>query len=257
MANSGYAMIHGLHMYYEIYGSGGIPLVLIHGGGSTITTSFGRILPFFTRQMKVIAVELQAHGHSGDRESEETFEQDADDVAELLKQLHVEKANFLGFSNGGSTTLQIGIRHPELVNKLISVSAVFKRDGMIPGFFDMMQNASLADMPQPLKDAYLKVAPDPGGLQTMHDKDRDRMVRFKDWPESEIRSIQAPALIVNADRDVVTKEHALILSGMIPNAELMILPGTHGSFLGEICTGSEESKMPQLFAGMVMEWLEK
>jgi pimeloyl-ACP methyl ester carboxylesterase len=83
--SSGYASVNGLEMYYEIHGKGGIPLVLIHGGGSTIETTFGNILPLLASQGKVIASELQAHGRTGDRNSDLSFEQDADDVAGLLE----------------------------------------------------------------------------------------------------------------------------------------------------------------------------
>src|SRR5689334_17031450 len=107
-----YASVNGLKMYYEIHGEGA-PLVLIHGGGSTIQTTFGRVLPALAKNHKVIAVELQAHGHTADIDRPLSFEQDADDVAELLKQLHIEKADVFGFSNGASTTLEIAIRHPE------------------------------------------------------------------------------------------------------------------------------------------------
>jgi len=107
-----YASVNGLKMYYEIHGKGQ-PLVLIHGGGSTISTSFSRILPLFAQTRQVIAVELQAHGHTSDRDMPLRFEQDADDVAALLQQLHIAKASFLGFSNGANTAMQIGIRHPQ------------------------------------------------------------------------------------------------------------------------------------------------
>jgi alpha-beta hydrolase superfamily lysophospholipase len=78
-SSSGYASVNGLEMYYEIYGKGA-PLVLIHGGGSTIQTSFGRVLHFFAKERQVIAVELQGHGHTPDINRPETFEQDADDM---------------------------------------------------------------------------------------------------------------------------------------------------------------------------------
>lgn len=254
---SGYANVNGLNMYYEIHGTGEIPLVLIHGGGSTIQTTFGKILPLLTRHRKVIAVELQAHGHSGDRDTELTFEQDADDVAGLLKHLKIDKASFFGFSNGGSTALQIGIRHPGLVHKLIVASAIYKRNGMMPGFFEMMKTASLENMPQPLQAEYLKVAPDKSKLQVMHDKDRDRMIDFHDWPESDLLSIQAPTLIMNASQDVILPEHALEMSRILPNTELMILPGNHGAFIGEICTAMEGSKIVKLVAGALEEFLDK
>src|ERR1700761_969431 len=97
---TGYAPVNGLNMYYEIYGEGDVPLVLIHGGGSTIETSFGTMLPLLEGCGKLIAVELQAHGRTNDRDAPETFEQDAADVAGLLKYLNVTRANILGFSNG-------------------------------------------------------------------------------------------------------------------------------------------------------------
>src|ERR1700743_3819883 len=120
---TGHAPSNGLNMYYEIHGSGDMPLVLIHGGGSTIETTFSNLLPIFSSFTKVIAVELQAHGRTNDRDAPESFDQDADDVAGLLKYLNITKANILGFSNGGSTALKIAIRHPELVNKLVAISA--------------------------------------------------------------------------------------------------------------------------------------
>src|SRR4051794_13125046 len=108
---SGYSEVNGLNMYYEIHGKGE-PLVLIHGGGSTIETSFGRIIPTLTKHRQIIAVELQAHGRTNDRNTELSFEQDADDVVGLLENLTIGKADFLGFSNGGSTVIEILLRHP-------------------------------------------------------------------------------------------------------------------------------------------------
>src|ERR1700761_6270138 len=121
-----YANVNGIKMYYEIHGSGQ-PLVLLHGGGSTIKTTFGTILPELAKTHKVIAVELQAHGHTGDRNAPESFEQDADDIAALLNQLSIPKADILGFSNGGQTTLQLATKHPDKVNKIIVASAFYKK----------------------------------------------------------------------------------------------------------------------------------
>jgi pimeloyl-ACP methyl ester carboxylesterase len=253
----GYAPVNGITMYYEIHGAGDIPLVLIHGGGSTIETSFGNILPSLAKHGKVITVELQAHGRTSDRDSEESFEQDADDVAGLLDYLSIKKANFFGFSNGGNTAMQIAIRHSGIVNKLILASAFYKRDGMIPGFFDGMQHASLENMPAPLKIAYQKVAKDKNQLQVMHDKDKMRMIRFQDWSDETIRSITSPALIIIGDHDVVTPEHAVEMAHVMPHARLMILPGNHGSYLGEICTFDADSHIPEMTVNIVEEFLRK
>jgi pimeloyl-ACP methyl ester carboxylesterase len=253
---SGYAPVNGIKMYYEIHGEG-TPLVLIHGGGSTIQTSFGRILPMLAQHYKVIAVELQAHGHTTDRDAPESFQQDADDVAALLKHLKINKAHILGFSNGGQTSMQLAISHPEIVNKLVIVSAFYKRDGAIAGFFDSMPNATLDNMPALLKTAYLQVNNDQEGLIKMFTKDKDRMVHFKGWSDDELKSIHAPAFIIAGDHDVVTPEHSVKMSQIIPNAQLMILPGTHGSFIGEICSAEEGSKIPEMTVGIIEEFLNK
>ncbi len=252
----GYAPINGLKMYYEIHGEG-TSLVLIHGGGSTIQTTFGNILPLLAEHFKVIAVELQAHGHTSDRDSAESFEQDADDVAGLLEYLKIDKAHFFGFSNGGNTAMQVAIRHPGTVNKLIIASSFYKRDGMIPGFFDGMEHATLDNMPSPLKTAYLQVTGDKNGLQAMFNKDRTRMLQFKDWPDEALLSVKAPALLVAGDKDVVTVEHVVEMLRKIPGAELMIVPGNHGSYIGEICSVSPGSKLPEMTLAVIEEFLNK
>jgi len=254
--DSGYALINGLKMYYEIHGNG-IPLVLIHGGGSTIQTSFGKILPLLAKHYKAIAVELQAHGHTNDRDSPESFEQDAGDVAGLLQYLKINKAHFLGFSNGGNTALQIAIRHAHLVNKLVIISAFYKKEGMLPGFFEGMQQASLENMPEPLKTHYLQINNDQKGLQSMFNKDKERMLSFKDWKDEDLASIKSPALIIAGDKDVVLPEHTVKMSQIIPRAQLLILPGTHGSFIGEVCTAEEDSNMPGATVTIIKEFLDK
>lgn len=234
---SGYKTINGLDIYYEIHGSGS-PLVLIHGGGSTIQTNFAQVLPLFAKNRQVIAMELQAHGHTADRGTPSSFEQDADDVAGLLKQLNIAKADIFGWSNGGQTALQIGIRHPEIIRKLIIGSAAYKRDGYYSWLWDFMKDARLENMPQPLQDAYRKINPDENALKVMHDRDASRMINFTDWSDDSIRNIQVPTLLIVGDRDVVTIEHALSMYRMMPNARLLVYPGVHGDFIGELCVGN-------------------
>jgi pimeloyl-ACP methyl ester carboxylesterase len=254
---AGYAPVNGLNMYYEIHGNGTIPLVLIHGGGSTIESTFGTILPMLSAHNKIIAVELQAHGRTSDRNAPESFEQDADDVAGLLAHLNIGKANFLGFSNGGTTTLQIAMRHPHIINKIVVASANYKREGMIAGFFESMPHATLDNMPAVLQEAYLKVTPSKEGLQTMFEKDRDRMINFKDISDDAIRSIKAPALLIVADHDVMTVEHVVALSHLIEGSQLIVLPGTHGSIIGEAGTAKEGSKLPGIIVSLVEEFLSQ
>ncbi|MGH7792169.1 MAG: alpha/beta fold hydrolase, partial [Thermodesulfobacteriota bacterium] len=169
-AKNGYAPVNGLKIYYEIHGAAdgkNPPLVLLHGGGSTIETSFGKVLPSLAKTRQVIAFEQQGHGHTADiADRPFGFEQSADDTVGLLQHLKVEKADFFGFSNGGNIALQIAIRHPRRVRKLVVASAMFKRDGLYPHVWEFMKRASLENMPQALQDAYRRVAPHPEELRT-------------------------------------------------------------------------------------------
>jgi len=253
---SGYSLVNGIKMYYEIYGEGK-PLVLIHGGGSTIQTNFGKLIPLLAKDRKIIAVELQAHGRTSDRKADLTFEQDADDVVELLKNLNIKKADFLGFSNGGTTTMQIAIRHPELVNKMILGSVLAKRNGVPDWFWGFMAQAKLENMPSELKEGYKKVAADTNGLRVMHDKDAKRVINFKDIPNEQIIAITAPTLIVIADKDVITIDHAVELHKLIKNSDLAIIPGVHGEYLGEITTIKSDYKDSDLITPIINKFLDK
>ena len=110
---SGHARVNGIDMYYEVHGrKDGVPLVLLHGGGSTIEVTFSKVLPVFAGSRRVIALEEQAHGRTTDRNAPVAFESSADDVAALLRYLKVDKVDIFGFSNGASVALQVAIRHP-------------------------------------------------------------------------------------------------------------------------------------------------
>ncbi|WP_347358926.1 alpha/beta hydrolase [Bdellovibrio sp.] len=252
-----FADVNGLLMYYELYGKAeGVPLVLLHGGGSTIDTTFGRILPFLAQNHRVIAIEEQGHGRTSDRKGPFSFEASADDVAALLKKLNIEQADIFGFSNGASVGMQVALRHPQLVRKLIFASSITKRAGAYPQLWDFMKRADISNMPPPLKEAFLKVNPDPAKLKVMHDKDADRMRNFKDISDQALRTLKVPTLILTGDRDVAKPEHALELNKLIPRSRLAILPAGHGEYLGELVMATKPSKYPELTAGIVDEFLK-
>lgn len=245
--SSGYAPVNGLKLYYEIHGTG-MPLVLIHGGGSTIQTTFGRVLNDFAKAHKVIAVEMQAHGHTADIDRLLSFEQDADDIAALLNYLKIEKANIFGFSNGASTTLQFAIRYPEMTNKIIVASTFYKKAGAPDWFWDMMSKPTFEGMPQQYKEAFLSVNPDTNALHRMYERDVARMHSFPDITDDQMKSIQAPALIIIGDKDVTTAEHAKEMQGLISGSQLEIIPGGHGDYIGELTTPIDSAKIQSTVA---------
>src|SRR3954453_795448 len=136
---SGYAPVNGLAMYYEIHGTGQ-PLVLLHGAFSAIGTSFGALLPGLGRSRQVIALELQAHGRTADIDRPLSLEQMAYDTAAALPQLGLAPADLFGYSMGAAVALQVVLRHPEVVRKLVFASASFNMNGVHPGLMEGMGN---------------------------------------------------------------------------------------------------------------------
>jgi pimeloyl-ACP methyl ester carboxylesterase len=232
---SGYCPVNGTQLYYEVHGEG-TPLLLIHGGGSTIETNYEKILPMLARSRQVIAVELQAHGRTADRDQPLSFEQDADDVSALLNHLHLSKADILGFSNGGQTAIELALRHQEKINRLILASTFYTRHAVSEQFWDMFKDVDVKNMPRPLKDGFLKVNNDLDAFVKMFNRDVERMRHFKGWTDEQMRSIKVPTLIMNGTKDVASVEHATEMHRLIPNSDLAILPGGHGYYLGEVTT---------------------
>lgn len=256
-SNSGYAPVNGISMYYESFGpSDGVPLVLIHGGGSTIESNWSVLIPLLEKKFRIIAIEEQAHGRTSDRLQVVSFEQTAEDVSALLDYLKVDKANIMGFSNGGTSAMVLAYRHPEKVNKLIAASALTKRSGVPAGFWKFMNSAHLSNMPKPLADAFLKVNPDKAKLQIMHDKDAKRMQTFKDIPDLELAKISVPTLIILGDQDLIKVSHALEHVKTIKGARLAVLPSNHGEYLGEVFATQKSSSSPRTTANIITTFLE-
>lgn len=257
-ARTGHLPVNGISMYYEVHGhGGGAPLVLLHGGGSTIDTTYGRVLPLFARRRTVIAVEEQGHGRTTDRAAPVRFTSSADDVAALLGQLGAGRADVMGFSNGASVAMQLAIRHPARVRRLVFASSMTKRAGAAPAFWAAMASATFADMPQPLKDGFLKVTPDPQRLRAMHDKDLERMQHFVDTPDDDVRKLAVPTLILQGDRDVPTLEHAVELTRLVPRAQLIVLPGGHGDYLGEALAAQPPARAAERTVGLIEDFLDQ
>jgi len=200
---------------------------LLHGGGDTIQTSFGSILPELARRRRIIAFERQGYGHTADiLDRPFTFEQFADDTVALLDYLKIPRADLFGFSNGGTVALHVAIRHPERVRKLVLASAFFSHDAAEPGFWNGFATATPDVMPKLLRDAYFAVAPAPENFERFFYKGVGLMRNFQDIPRERLQAMQAPALIVCGDSDVLRPEHAVEEYRLIPGAQLAVLPGT-------------------------------
>ncbi len=249
-----------LPLYYEWHGKpqeGRAPLLLIHGGGSTIESNWGRLIPVVEDSRQLLAVELQGHGRTGAGTSPASFEGSADGVAALLDEIGAAPVDVLGFSNGGQVAMQLAARHPRAVRRLIAASAPFRRDGMIDGFWEGLAAGTYADLPEPYREADLAVSGDPAHAERMFHLDREQMLTgFTDWPDSVLASIAAPTLIVVADQDVVRREHAVLLASLIPQARLLVVPGNHGDYLGELAAAGDPGPLQRTLP-FVVDFLDR
>ena len=163
VAATGYAPVNGLTMYYEIHGSGrGEPLVLLHGSYMTISSNWTEWIGELSKTRKVIAVEMQGHGRTADINRDFSYENLADDIAAMLDHLKIKQADLLGYSMGGGVAMQVAIRHPDKVRRVVSISAVFRHDGWVKEALDMFPQLT-ADIfkGSPIETEYKKLSPTP------------------------------------------------------------------------------------------------
>src|SRR5919112_521761 len=231
-----YAEVNGLNLYYEIHGSGQ-PLVLLHGAYMTIDL-MGEIVPALAGSRQVIAVELQGHGHTADIDRPLSYELMADDIAALIEHPALDEADLFGYSMGGGVALQVAIRHPEVVRKLVVASASYTSEGMHPELLEMIPTLTPdAFAGSPIEEAYRRSAPNPDDFPTLVAKMKRLDMEPFSWPAGDIGGIAAPTLLIVGDSDAIRLEHAVemfrLLGGGVmgdlaglPKSQLAVLPGT-------------------------------
>ncbi len=235
---TGYAPVNGLQMYYEIHGSGGTPLLLLHGGLFNIDLQFGGLISGLATDRQVIAADFQGHGRTNDIDRPLRSADLAADVVGLLEHLGVGHADVFGFSVGGATALHLAVTHPELVRKLIVSSASFHPDGDRPENKEAVPELTVEMIAgTPMEQQYRAKSPHPDRLQTLLDKLGAFDEGFPGWSDDDIAGIAAPTLITLGDCDAVTLDHAvrfLRLRGGdvngdfvgVPSSQLAVFPGT-------------------------------
>lgn len=234
-----YAMVNGINLYYETRGEGE-PLILLHGGVVGITM-FGANPAALATTRKVIAVELQGHGHTADIDRPLSFEAMADDVAALIRHLGLKEADVLGYSLGGGVALQTVIRHPEVVRRLVVVAQPFKRQGWYPEVLEGMAQVGAPHVAEGMKRSPLAKLYPHIDWARLFLKLRDLLGTEYDWSKG-VAAITAPTMLVFADADAVRPDHIMEFFKLLgggqrdagldgskrPLARLAILPGlTH------------------------------
>lgn len=235
-------------VYYEVYGTGK-PIVLLHGAFMTISTNWSQLIPELSKNRKVIAIELQGHGHSpySDRKFDHAIL--AADVAKVMDYLKIEHAAVLGYSFGGAVAYQFAIQYPKRLDELVIISATYKSKGWMPEINKAFQKMKPAlSENSPMQQAYEAVAPD----KTKWTKFLEQMISLAQQPydlgDANIAKISSPVLLIAGDNDGLDKIELVktyqLLGGAVvgdfgqmPKSQLAIIPGqSHVSLIGQ--TGS-------------------
>ncbi len=247
-SESGYVPVNGLKVYYEVYGNGK-PLVLLHGAFMTIDMNWGELIPELSKTRKVIAVELQGHGHTPFSERKLSHAVLANDVTKVMDYLKIDKADVAGYSFGGEVAYQLAIQSPERLNNLVIISSTYKSSGWLPEVnkaFEGMKPDLFTN--SPMHTAYNAVAPD----KTKWTKFLEQMMASAGKPfdlgDNNISKIPVPVLIIAGDNDgldktELSKTYKLLGGGVsadmgaMPKSQLAIVPGqSHVSLMMQTTT---------------------
>jgi pimeloyl-ACP methyl ester carboxylesterase len=234
-STSGYAPVNGIKVYYEVYGEGK-PLVLLHGAFYTIEMNWAQLIPELSKTRKVIAIEMQGHGHTPFSDRALSITTLASDVEKLMDYLKIDSADVAGYSMGGSVAYQFAVQSPKRLRKLVIISSTYKSNGWLPIVNSGFKNFKPEFFDNtPIKTAYDAVAPD----KTKWRKYLAQMFAFAQVPfnvgDSKIAKIAAPVLIISGDNDgldkiELAKTYQLLGGGVaadlgpMPKSHLAIVP---------------------------------
>jgi pimeloyl-ACP methyl ester carboxylesterase len=200
--------VNGINLYYEIHGSGR-PLVLLHGGlGSG--EMFGPVLPAYAANRQVILPDLQGHGRTADIERPLDVRLMAGDIAALITHLGLEQVDLMGYSLGGGVALFTAVQHPELVRRLIILSAHVRRDAIYPEM--LAQQAQVGPeaaefmKDTPMWELYQRVAPRPEDFPRLLGKIGTSMAVDFDFSD-EVRGLKMPTMFAAGDSDMAPPSH--------------------------------------------------
>ena len=229
-ASSGYAPVNGIKVYYEVYGEGK-PIVLLHGAFYTIGMNWAQLIPELSKTRKVIAIELQGHGHTPYSDRKMDFPTLASDVEGVMNYLKIDSADVAGYSMGGSVAYQLTIQSPKRVRRLVIISSTYKSSGWLPVVTNGFKNFKPEFFANtPIQAAYDAVAPD----KTKWTKYLEQMIVFAGTPfdmgDATIAKITSPVLIISGDNDgldkvELAKTYQLLGGGV--TADLGPMPKSH------------------------------
>lgn len=227
-ADSGYAEINGVKLFYKIYGAGE-PLLYLHGGISS-GKDFNKYIADLSREYKLIIVDRRGHGRSYDNGESFSYAAMGEDMNAFMEYMKIDSAYIIGWSDGGVVGFHLAAKYPARVRKLIAVGANYLVSGMTPEMIDwiktQMTAEGLAASIPGIKRDYLANNPQPENYASFISRSRDMWLREPYMEKEDFMNINVPVLLVAGDKDDVTLEHTGEMFSLLENAQLCILPNT-------------------------------
>ncbi|MBT1154211.1 alpha/beta hydrolase [Aminobacter anthyllidis] len=219
-AETGYAKVNGIDMYYAVYGSGD-PVLLIHGGLGHADIWASQVAEF-AKTHKVIVADSRGHGRSSRTTDPFGYELMASDYLALLDHLKVDKTAIVGWSDGGIIGLDIAMKHPERLTRLYAQAANVTTDGVDPG---VETNKTFGAYIERSGQDYAKMSKTPDQYEAFVGQISEMWKTQPNWTKEQLATITVPTAIVLGDHDeAVTRKHTEYMASVIPGAELIILP---------------------------------
>ena len=241
-AESGYAPVNGVKIWYAVFGSGE-PLIMLHGGLGN-SNYWGNQVPELAKHYKVIVMDSRGHGRSTRNEEPYGYDLMASDVVGLLDFLKIDKTALVGWSDGAILGLDIAIHHPERLTKLFAFAANTNPDEVKDVSKSDVFNAYI----ERAGKEYEQLSATPTEFGPFVDQIAKMWATQPNWTADDMKKITVPTWIVDGDRDeAIKRENTEFMADNIPGAGLLILPNvSHFAFLQD----------PKQFTDAVLHFME-
>ncbi|MDH0746053.1 alpha/beta hydrolase [Pseudomonas sp. GD03842] len=237
------AEINGIQLAYADSGKGPT-VILLHGGPANSSYLSSQVKALKSR-FRVVSIDTRGHGRSGVDQAPLGYDLFADDAVALMNLLHIDKAHIIGWSDGGITGLDMAMRYPDRVGKVVAFGANVDTKGT---YSDADKKPAFAQFLQRASGEYEQLSPTPKGFEHLNAELGRMYATQPDWTPAQLKTIQAPVLVVDGEHDEVIKpEHTRYIAASIPTASVVFIPNTsHFAFI----------QAPEDFNKIVLDFLD-
>jgi pimeloyl-ACP methyl ester carboxylesterase len=213
------AQVGPVNLYYETYGAGP-PVLVLHGGAASLESMHYQIVDL-ARDHLVIAPDSRGHGRSTDVPGPMHYADMAQDMIGLMDQLHIARADIVGWSDGGNIGLDMAMKHPERVGRLVTIGANYDAAGLVDPISPASpDNAEFADG----KALYQRISATPENWPVLYHQVTEMWRTEPHYTTDQLARIRSPVLVLAGDHDAVRRSHTDALAQAIPGAEERIFP---------------------------------